>query len=203
MGSMRTEISFAPIAGIAAELLAVLAIDTQTEKGPEAKPRPTLLTTDVAVQAAAASVISTGEYKAGANETVLLHAPVGLAAKRLLIVGLGKLAKATIHSVRDAAGTAVRFAKPRGIREVVLALPENFEIGSASALARAAVEGAYVGDFDADTYRSDRKDQSIQTFTLAVTGTLAVGVRLSAEPLRRRLRRARLLARARILRARW
>jgi leucyl aminopeptidase len=168
MGTMRTEISFAPIAGIATELLAVPAIDTQTEKGPEAKPKPTLLTTDAAVQAAAASVLSTGEYKAGANETVLLHAPVGLTAKRLLIVGLGKLAKATVHSVRDAAGTAVRFAKPRGIREVTLALPENFAKGSAEALARAAVEGAFVGDFDADTYRSDRKDQSIQTFTLAV-----------------------------------
>ncbi len=133
-----------------------------------------LLTTDAAVQAAAASVLSTGEYKAGANETVLLHAPAGLTAKRLLIVGLGKLAKATVHSVRDAAGTAVRFAKPRGIRDVTLALPENFEKGSAGALARAAVEGAYVGDFDADTYRSDRKDQSIQKFTLAVAGTLAV-----------------------------
>ena len=85
-----------------------------------------------------------------------------------MIVGLGKLAKATVHSVRDAAGTAVRFAKPRGIREVTLALPENFAKGSADALARAAVEGAFVGDYDADTYRSDRKDQSIQTFTLAV-----------------------------------
>jgi leucyl aminopeptidase len=170
MGNMRTEIFFAPIAGIATELLAVLAIDTQTEKGPEAKPRPTLLTTDAAVLAGAASVLSTGEYKAGVNETVLLHAPAGLAAKRLLIVGLGKLAKATVHSVRDAAGTAVRFAKPRGIREVALALPENFANSSAGALARAAVEGAFVGDYDADTYRSDRKDQSIQTFTLAVRG---------------------------------
>jgi len=168
MGNMQTEISFAPIAGIATELLAVLAIDTQTEKGPEAKPRPTLLTIDAAVQAAAASVLSTGEYKGGANETVLLHAPAGLTAKRLLIVGLGKAAKATVHSVRDAAGTALRFAKPRGIREVTLALPENFAKGSAGALARAAVEGAFVGDFDADTYRSDRKDQSIQTFTLAI-----------------------------------
>jgi len=127
---MRTEISFAPVAGIAAELLAVLAIDTQTEKGPEAKPRPTLLASDAAVLAAAASVLSTGEFKAGTNETVLLHAPSGMAAKRLLIVGLGKLAKATVHSVRDAAGTALRFAKPRGIREVTLALPENFAKGS-------------------------------------------------------------------------
>jgi leucyl aminopeptidase len=173
MGNMRAELSFASIAGIATELLAVLAADTQTEKGPDAKPKPTLLTADAAVQAAAASVLATGEYKGGANERVLLHAPAGLAAKRLLIVELGKLAKATVHSVRDAAGTAVRFAKPRGIREVVLALPSSESLRGA-AVARAAVEGAFVGDFDADTYRSDHKDQSIQTFTLAVAGTLEV-----------------------------
>jgi len=47
---------------------------------------------------------------------MLLHAPAGLAAKRLLLVGLGKQAKATAHAVRSAAGTAVRFIKPRGIR---------------------------------------------------------------------------------------
>src|SRR5580692_1961600 len=87
MEFMRAGVSFAPLAGSGTSLLAVLAIDTQTEKGPEAKPTPTLLTTDAAVQAAAANVLSTGEYKGGANETVLLHAPAGLATKRLLIVG--------------------------------------------------------------------------------------------------------------------
>jgi leucyl aminopeptidase len=169
---MRTEVSFAPSAGIATELLAVLAVDTQTAKGPDtdivAKPQPTLLTTDVAVEAAAAGVLASGEYKAGTNETVLLHSPAGLKAKRLLIVGLGKLAKATVHGVREAAGTAVRFAKPRGIRELTLALPESFSEGLLHAMvARAAVEGALVGDFDADTYRTERKDQSIQSLTIA------------------------------------
>src|SRR5208282_6071601 len=150
---MQTEISFTPIAGIATELLAVLAADTQTAKGAEAKPEPKLLTTDAAVLAAAAAVLGTGEYKAGKNETVLLHAPAGLAAKRLLIVGLGKLTKATVHGVREAAGTAVRFAKPRGIRELTLALPENFSERLLHAMvARSAAEGALVGDFDADTY---------------------------------------------------
>ncbi len=166
---MQTKLSFAPVAGIATEILAVFAADTPAGKGPDAKPQPTLLTADEAVLAAAAQVLSTGEYKAGANETVLLHAPAGIAAKRLLIVGLGKLAKATVHSVRDGAGTAVRFAKPRGIREVVVALPSSDGLQGPGA-ARAAAEGALVGDFDADTYRSDRKDQSIQQFTLAVGG---------------------------------
>jgi leucyl aminopeptidase len=166
---MRTELSFANLAGIETELLAVLAADNQTSKGPDAKPEPVLLTTDEAVKVAAAAVLASGEFKAGANETVLLHAPAWLAAKRLLIVGLGKQAKVTVHSVRNAAGTAIRFAKPRGIRELVLVLPE-FGALSATGSVRAAVEGAIVGDFDPDTYRSERKDQSVQSFTLAASG---------------------------------
>ncbi len=163
---MRTELSFAPLAGISTELLAVLAADTQTEKAPGARPLPTLLTANGAVQAAAAAVLTSGEFKAGANETVLIHAPAGLAAKRLLVVGLGKQSKVTVHGVRNAAGTAVRFAKPRGIREIAFALPQ---LQSETLLhAMAAVEGAIVGDFDPDTYRTDRKDQSIESFTLAV-----------------------------------
>ncbi len=141
---MRTELSFAPLAEIATELLAVLAVDTQTEKGPQAKPLPELLTSNAAVKSAAAAVLASGEYKAGTNETVLIHAPSGLKSKRLLIVGLGKTAKATVHGVRNAAGTAVRFTKPRGIRELVFALPEAAFLPPDPCV-RAAVEGAFVG----------------------------------------------------------
>jgi leucyl aminopeptidase len=166
---MRTQLTFANFSGIETELLAVLATDTQTGKGPDAKPEPVLLTSDAAVKAAAAAVLASGEYKAGANETLLLHAPTGVAAKRLLIVGLGKQGKVTVNSVRNAAGTAVRFTKPRGIRELVFALPEA-EALEPGLCARAAVEGALVGDYDPDTYRSDRKDLSVQSFTLAAPG---------------------------------
>jgi leucyl aminopeptidase len=165
---MRTELSFTPLAEIQTELLAVLAVDTQTEKGADAKPIPELLTSDAALKSSAAAVLASGEYKAGANETVLLHAPVGLKAKRLLIVGLGKQAKATVHSVRNAAGTAVRFTKPRGIRELVFALPDAESLPPGPC-ARAAAEGAFIGDYDPDTYRSDRKDLSVQSFTAAAS----------------------------------
>jgi leucyl aminopeptidase len=172
---MRTDLSFSPLAQIETELLAVTAIDTQTAKGPDAKPQPVLLTSDEAVRAAAAAVLSSGEYKAGANEAVLLHAPVGLKAKRLLIVGLGKKAKATVHAVRNAAGTAVRYTKPRAIRNLTFALPEapqDLDLTlPANACTRAAVEGAFVGDFDPDTYRSERKDVSVHSFTLAASST--------------------------------
>ena len=163
---MRTQLTFVNLAQVEAELLAVLAVDSQTSTGPDAKPAPVLLTDDEAVLSAAAQVLGSGEYKAGVNETVLLHAPAGLKAKRLLIVGLGKQTKVSIHKVRDAAGTAVRFAKPRSIRELAFALPESV-VQPFNACARAAVEGACIGDFDPDTYRSDRKDQSIKSLTVA------------------------------------
>jgi leucyl aminopeptidase len=167
---MRPELSFTPLAQIQTELLAVTAIDTQTAKGPDAKPQPILLTSDEKVRSAAAAVLSSGEFKAGPNETLLVHAPAGLAAKRLLIVGLGKKAKATVHAVRNAAGTAVRYTKPRAIRELTLVLPEaaaDLDVNlAATTSARAVIEGAFVGNFDPDTYRSERKDVSVQSFTL-------------------------------------
>jgi len=163
---MKTDLSFANLAAIETELLAVVAVDTQTAKGPDARPLPVLLTSDEAVKAAAAVVLATGEFKASANETLLLHVPVGLKARRLLLVGLGKQSRATLHSVRKAAGTAVRFTKPRGIRELAFALPEA-ELLPPGPCSRASVEGAFVGDFNADTHRSDRRDLSVQRFVLA------------------------------------
>jgi leucyl aminopeptidase len=165
---MKTQLSFANLAEFKTGLLAVLAVDAQTSKEPDARPKPVLLTSDADVKAAAAAVLRSGEYKAGANETLLLHAPEGLAAKRLLIVGLGKQAKVTAHAVRNAAGTAVRFVKPRGIRRLALALPESNLLPPGPCV-RASVEGAFVGDFDSDTYRSDRKDVSVESFTLVAS----------------------------------
>lgn len=96
---------------------------------------------------------------------MLLHAPAELKAKRLLILGVGKAAKVSVTEIRKAAGAAVRFAKPRNIRQITFVLPEHEGL-DLPAVARAAVEGAFVGDFDPDTYRSDRKDRSIEQFTI-------------------------------------
>src|SRR6266702_152612 len=151
-----------------AALVTVFAVDQSTAKAPDAKPAPKLLTSEVAIQKAAEAVLTSGEFKAGASETLLLHAPQGLKATRLLLVGLGKDSKASFHDVRKGTGTAVRFAKPRGIRSITVLLPSTFDPRQT---ARAAVEGAYVGDFDPDTYRSDRKDQSIQQLTVIASST--------------------------------
>jgi leucyl aminopeptidase len=169
MGTMKTELSFATAAGFETALLAVLAWDTQTQKGPDAKPEPTLLTADEEIAAAVKAVLAGGEFKAAANETLLIHAPAGLKAKRLLVVGLGKKAKATVNAARMAAGTAVRFCKPRGLKDLVLVMPEAGFLPPGPCC-RAVAEGAVTGDFDADTYRSERKDLSVESFTLVAPG---------------------------------
>lgn len=162
---MKTELLLSEAQTQTAELLAVFAVDQSTAKGPDAKPEPKLLTAEASLQKAAEAVLTSGEFKAGSLETLLLHAPQGIQAKRLLIVGLGKASKVTPHDIRKGAGTAVRFAKPRGLKEVTVALPTDFDI---KATVRAAVEGAFVADFDPDTYKSDRKDQSLSLVKFVV-----------------------------------
>ena len=161
---MNTKLATQNATTFATPLLAVFAADASTSTAKDAKPEPKLLTTNDAITKAASTVLASGEFKAGLGETLLLHAPAGLAAQRLLIVGLGKLADVTIHELRKAAGTAVRFAKPRAIRDLALDFPKTDL--PASDAARAIVEGASIADYDPDTYRSDRKDLSLQSFTL-------------------------------------
>jgi len=177
---MKTELKFSGAAGVASELLVVFAIDHSTSKDKDAKPELALLTADSAVTAAAESVLTTGEFKATANETLLLHHPVGLAAKRLLLVGLGKASKVNIHDVRKGAGTAVRFAKPRTIREITITVPDS-ELLPPGPCIRAITEGAILADFDPDTYRSDRKDQSVSAVQILVPLPEAPGEQSSAE----------------------
>ena len=163
---MKTKLTFENVSTLSTELLVMLAADASTSKDKDAPARPVLLTKDSAIAGADKPALQSGEFSAGSCETLLLHAPPELKAKRLLILGVGKAAKLSVNEIRKAAGAAVRFAKPRSIREVTLVLPEHESLDLA-ATARAAAEGAFIGDYDPDTYRSDRKDRSVETFTVA------------------------------------
>src|SRR5712675_2191969 len=72
------------------------------------KPEPRLTVKDAAIDKAVADLVSSGEVTGKAFETVLLHRPQGLKAKRLMIVGAGKAKSFTHAEVRKAAGSAIR-----------------------------------------------------------------------------------------------
>ena len=150
-------------AQIETECLAVVALD----HGEKDKPAARIATEDKAITDAAAELISSGEVTGKIFETVMLHAPRGLKARRLLIIGGGRAKNFSAYELRKAAGTAVRFLKPKGIRKLAFLAPAGLSgLDGAGNTVKALVEGALVGDFDPDTYKSDRKDQSIHEFTV-------------------------------------
>ena len=164
---METKLLFQDAAAFPTPMLAVFAVDIATEKG--AEPVVALLTTSDAVADAATRFLEAGEFKATLGETLLLHAPSGLKADRLLVIGLGKAKGLHVDAVRKGAGVAVRAAKPRGVREVAIAFPEDRALSDepmeslpCGLLAKAVVEGAELADADYDTYKSDRKDRSLR-----------------------------------------
>ncbi|MGH9578270.1 MAG: leucyl aminopeptidase family protein, partial [Terriglobales bacterium] len=133
------------------------------DQGEKDKPAPVVQAADQAVQAAAADVIASGEVTGKSLEIAMVHRPQGLKAKRLLLVGGGK-AKGFSHSeLRKVAGAAVRLTKSKSVRSLAVVAPEAV---SAPEAVRAVVEGAFIGNFDPDTYKSDRKDQLLDELTV-------------------------------------
>jgi leucyl aminopeptidase len=171
---MKTTISLSTPAELETESLVAIALNqadpAQTEKSKDAKPQIKLATGDPAVQSVSADLFASGEVSGRPFETNLLHKPAGLKAKRLLVISGGSAKKFTSYDLRRIAGAAARTLKARGIRSMAFIAPPG--IPSEEAV-RAIVEGALVGNFDPDYYRSDRKDQKIDALTIVTTGDKA------------------------------
>ena len=164
---MKTALSLSSPVQVETECLVAVVLD----HGEKDKTEAAVQTSDNAVRQAAADVIASGEVTGKSLEASLLHRPANLKAKRLLLIGGGKARKFNGSELRKAAGVAVRFLKTRGIRSFAFSLPEN---GISSDLGvRAVVEGSFVGNFDPDTYKSDRKDQTIDLVTVVARGDQA------------------------------
>src|ERR1700729_2011436 len=140
---------------------------SSSDKNKDAKPHLRVESNDPAVQSAAAELLVSGELTGKPFEINLLHKPAGLKAKRILLLSGGKTKKFTGYDLRRLAGAAVRSLKSRGIRSFAFIAPSTIPPEEA---VRAIVEGALVGNFDADYYRSDRKDQKIDALTILTSG---------------------------------
>jgi len=166
---MDTRLIFQDAASFATPMLTVFAVDVSV--GKDADALPALLSTSDSITNAASKVLASGEFKAGLGDTLLLHAPNGLKAERLLVVGLGKAQSLSVDEVRKGAGAAIRAAKPRSIREMAIAFPEDHALSDehldalpCTLMTRAVIEGAELAERDWDTYKSDWKDKSVQSF---------------------------------------
>jgi len=177
---MKTTISLSPPTTIETEALVTIVLDqaddTTNEK--DKKPQLKVGTSDSAVQSAAADLLASGELTGKPFEINLLHKPTGLKAKRLLLISGGSAKKFSSYDLRRIAGSAVRTLKSRGMRSFAFVAPVNI---SADEAVRAIVEGASVGNFDPDYYRSDRKDQKIDEIAILASGDKAVLEKAASE----------------------
>jgi len=112
-----------------------------------------------------ARLAKSGEIAGKSLETTLVHAPQGMKAARLLVVGAGKREQYNPITLRKVAGVALRYLKSRSAHRVVFLVREGDANESA---AQAITEAAIVADFETDKYKTDKKnDKFVETFTIA------------------------------------
>src|SRR5271169_1236974 len=164
---MKTNLSFETPSQIDTGCLVVAVVDAaeKSENGDKDKSIPQILTEDKAVVAAAADLVASGEVTGKMLEVTLLHRPAGLKAKRLLLIGAGKAKSFSTSEIRKVAGTAVRALKAKDLKSFTLVAPASSSLNPKEAV-KSIVEGAYVGSFDPEYYKSDRKDQKIDELTI-------------------------------------
>src|SRR6266581_5553822 len=106
-----------------------------------------------------------GELTGKMLECTLVHAPAGLKAARLLLVGVGKREQYSIAALRKVAGAALRHLKARSVRNFAFVVQEGHV---AEESAQAIAEGVLAGNFETDKYKTDKKnDKNIETVLLA------------------------------------
>ncbi len=174
---MNTNLSSSAPSQLETDCLAVVVLDrnerdrSEKDRGEKDKPSPSVECADAAVRDAAKDVLASGEVTGKTFETTLLHRPAGLKAKRLLLIGGGKAKNFSAAELRKLAGAAVRTLKSKSIRSFAFVLPAS-SVAAAEGV-RAIVEGAFVGNFDPDYYKSDRKDEKIDAVTIVVQKDVA------------------------------
>ena len=111
----------------------------------------------------AGDLLAAGEIAGKPLEFLLLHHVPGMAATRVLLAGAGKPEKFDPAEMRKLTGAAVRHLKSKSVKTIALALPPAH---TGADFASAAVEGAILGDYDPDRYKTDADKKSVDAFAV-------------------------------------
>src|SRR6185503_17044006 len=100
-------------------------------------------------------LVKAGEIRGAAGQVTVLHTEgQGVRARRVAVVGLGKRPTADAESVRNAAGAAVRSLA--GVRGRTLAFVLDGLPVDAAVAARCAVDGAVIGSYRFDRFKTSK-----------------------------------------------
>ncbi|CAA9408532.1 MAG: Cytosol aminopeptidase PepA [uncultured Rubrobacteraceae bacterium] len=107
------------------------------------------------LSSAAQPAVGSGDFTGKQGQASLLYAGESLAARRLLLIGLGERSSFAPERLRRSAATAARRARTLKARSVafVMTTPEGSDVRGA---ARAAAEGAVLGLYTFGKYKTKR-----------------------------------------------
>jgi leucyl aminopeptidase len=148
-----------PLATIETEALVTYVFDDN--EGPQGR----VLELDQLAGGLLSRLNKSGELTGKSLETTLIHAPAGLKAARLLLVGAGKREQFTSATLRKLAGVALRYLKNRSVHSFAFVLREGTVTEEN---AQAVIEGFLTADFETDKYKTDKKkDKFIDNVAIA------------------------------------
>jgi leucyl aminopeptidase len=137
----------------------VLALPLASEGLAGGRLPPRIAALDRAAGGRLSQALRAGDFEGKRGQTLLVHPADGLPARRLLLVGLGEAAKANAERCRDAAAIAVRDAQARRAARVALLVP-NVRGMRAPAVVQALAEGAVLGSYRFDRYRTKKREET-------------------------------------------
>ncbi len=124
-----------------------------------------LKTLDELLGGALSAQVSAGRFEGKKNQTCLLDSRGAFSAENLLVVGMGKQKDATLESLRQATGTAIKLAERSRFKNPVLCFPEQDmgKIGGGKGYDKNAPWGAIaeavnLALFHFDEYKSKQED---------------------------------------------
>ncbi|MBV9405255.1 MAG: leucyl aminopeptidase, partial [Acidobacteriaceae bacterium] len=184
---MQIRVETIAIQDVTADALAVICFEadekkTEEKKTGEGPPGTGEAPADAPITAQngwLAELRSSGEFTGKPYEIAILHRPQGTGAKRLVVLGGGKRDKFSAVEARRAAGALVRALKGKGARTIALLLTDFANRDYVSA----TVEGAILGAWEADKYKSDPKknEKHVDTFTIVLPDGDAANLQEAAE----------------------
>jgi leucyl aminopeptidase len=124
---------------------------------------------DAAVDGMIRRLLETEEFRGKSGELFAMPAP-GLPFRRLLLLGLGEEQKVNPATLRRAAATAVRNLMERRLRRGALLAPTLRRVGASEA-GQALAEGAILGSYRFDQYRTGDELPKAPEKLILVSGT--------------------------------
>ena len=112
-----------------------------------------------------AEVLKDGDFSGKKGSSALVYNPE-LRSPRLLLVGLGTRSSFGLDTLRRAAATAAKRARSLKLDSAAFALPVGEGSAARVAAAEAAAEGAALGLYRFDRYKTKANGHELSTFTI-------------------------------------